>query len=103
MEETNLENNAPWCSGSTPHFDCDGVGSNPAGAVSSWFESSYPSYVYSWKLYTEILAECCLDKEISSFKECVAMLWRYTHTARKESVIIYYKHKQQFILYDIKI
>ena len=37
-------NSAPWCSGSTSHFDCDGMGSNPVGAVwDSWFESSYPS------------------------------------------------------------
>ena len=28
-----LVNNAPWCSGSTSHFDCDGMGSNPVGAA----------------------------------------------------------------------
>ena len=72
---------------------CFGV--SPSGTAQDfdscirWFESNYPSYVYSWKLYIELLAECCLDKEMSSFKECVAMLWRYAHTARKESVIIY--------------
>ena len=41
-------NNAPWCSGSTSHFDCDGMGSNPVGAVwERWFESSYPSFIKS--------------------------------------------------------
>lgn len=25
--------NASWCNGSTPHFDCDSMGSNPVGAV----------------------------------------------------------------------